>query len=157
MKTQTELGMAYRRAGRLPEAVTNLEQVRQSALKSFGPDHQYTVAAAWGLGISYRDAGRHVEARAMLGEGVRIVSALQNVSHEKLIDPQSPVDCDILITGDDAEAKEEVMHLVEAAGMRGIEAGSLDNAVAAEALTPVLLYINRKYKVVGAGIRITGI
>jgi 8-hydroxy-5-deazaflavin:NADPH oxidoreductase len=98
-----------------------------------------------------------LEARALLGEGVRIVSAFQNVSHEKLIDPHAPVDCDILITGDDDEAKQEVIRLVEAAGMRGIDAGSLDNAVAAEALTPVLLYINRKYKVVGAGIRITGI
>ena len=98
-----------------------------------------------------------LEARALLGDGVRIVSAFQNVSHEKLSDPHAEVDCDILITGDDDDAKQEVVKLVEAAGMRGIDAGSLENAVAAEALAPVLVYINRKYKVKGAGIRITGI
>lgn len=98
-----------------------------------------------------------LEARALLGDGVRIVSAFQNVSHEKLTDPHATVDCDILITGDDEDAKQQVIKLVEAAGMRGIDAGSLENAVAAEALTPVLLYINRKHKITGAGIRITGI
>jgi hypothetical protein len=98
-----------------------------------------------------------LEARNLLGDGVRIVSAFQNVSHEKLSDPHTEVDCDILITGDDADAKQEVIKLVEAAGMRGIDAGPLENAVAAEALTPVLLYINRKYGVKGSGIRITGL
>jgi NADPH-dependent F420 reductase len=98
-----------------------------------------------------------LEARALLPDSVRIVSAFQNVSHEKLNDPHSKVDCDILITGDDDDAKQEVVRLVEAAGMRGIDAGPLDNAVAAEALTPVLLFINRKYGVKGAGIRITGL
>jgi hypothetical protein len=61
------------------------------------------------------------------------------------------------MTGDDAEAKGEVAKLIEAAGMRAVDAGSLANAVAAEALTAVLLYINKKYGVKGAGIRITGI
>ena len=64
---------------------------------------------------------------------------------------------DVLVCGDDAEAKKDVMHLVEAAGMRGIDAGSLANSVAAEALTPVLLYINKTYGAKGAGIRITGV
>ena len=47
--------------------------------------------------------------------------------------------------------------LAEAAGMRGIDGGVLANSVAAEALTSVLIGINRRYKVNGAGIRITGI
>jgi hypothetical protein len=98
-----------------------------------------------------------LEARALLGEGVRIVSAFQNVSAEKMADPETHVDCDVLITGDDEEAKADVMKLVEAAGMRGIDAGPLANAVAAESLTPVLLYINKKYGVKGSGIRITGV
>jgi hypothetical protein len=41
--------------------------------------------------------------------------------------------------------------------MRGIDGGVLANSVAAEALTSVLIGINRRYKVNGAGIRITGI
>jgi predicted dinucleotide-binding enzyme len=79
------------------------------------------------------------------------------VSAEKLKDPETYVDCDVLICSDHAEAKEDVMSLVKAAGMRGIDAGPLANAVAAEALTPVLLYINKKYGVKGSGIRITGL
>jgi hypothetical protein len=63
----------------------------------------------------------------------------------------------VLVCGDDSEAKEEVVKLVEAAGMRGVDAGPLANAVAVEALTPVLIYINKKYKAKGAGIRITNI
>lgn len=98
-----------------------------------------------------------LEAKAMLGDGVRIVSAFQNVSSDKLQDPDTIVECDILMTGDDEEAKAEVGKLIESAGMRPVDAGPLANSVAAEVLTPVLLYINKKYGVKGAGIRITGI
>lgn len=97
-----------------------------------------------------------LEAQALLGDEVKVVSAFQNVSYVKLKDPEGDVDCDVLVTGDDAEAKAEVITLVEAAGMKGIDCGALANAVVAEALTPVLLYINKKYGVKGAGIRITG-
>lgn len=98
-----------------------------------------------------------LETQAMLGDGVRIVSAFQNVSAEKMVEADAFVDCDVLITGDDEAAKADVMKLVQAAGMRGIDAGPLANATAAESLTPVLLYINKKYGVKGAGIRITGL
>lgn len=98
-----------------------------------------------------------LEAHEYLGDSVRLVSAFQNVSAEKLKDPQIVVDCDVLVCSDDADAKAEVIKLVEAAGMRGVDAGPLANSVAAEALTPVLLYINKTYRVKGAGIRITGI
>jgi hypothetical protein len=99
-----------------------------------------------------------LEAQALLqGVEVRIVSAFQNVSSEKLKDPHTPVECDVLVTGDDADAKAQVIEVVKAAGMKGIDAGPLANAVAAEALTPVLLYINRAYKVKGVGLRITNL
>lgn len=98
-----------------------------------------------------------MEAQTLLGDNVRVVAAFQNVSAVKLKDPSREVDCDVLICADDDDAKQEAMTLVEAAGLRGIDAGPLANAVAAEALTPVLLYINKRYKVKGAGIRITGI
>jgi hypothetical protein len=98
-----------------------------------------------------------LEAAALLGEGVRIVSAFQNVSAEKMKAADEEVNCDVLVTSDDDEAKLEVIKLVEAAGMRGIDAGPLANAVAAESLTPVLLYINKKYGVKGAGVRITNL
>lgn len=98
-----------------------------------------------------------LEAQALLGDTVKVVAAFQNVSAEKLVDPAYQVDCDVLICGNDAEAKAQVIALAEAADMRGIDAGRLPNAIAVEALTPVLLYINRQYGVKGAGIRITGI
>lgn len=98
-----------------------------------------------------------LEAQELLGEGVKIVSAFNNVSASKLQNPDAEVDCDVLICSDDADAKADVMRLVEAAGMRGIDAGPLANSVAVEALTPVLLYINKTYSVRGAGIRITGV
>lgn len=98
-----------------------------------------------------------LEAAAIVGDGVKVVSAFQNVSSEKMVSVDSEVDCDVLVTGDDPAAKQEVMKLVEAAGMRGVDAGPLVNATAVEALTPVLLYINKAYGVKGSGIRITGI
>jgi NADPH-dependent F420 reductase len=98
-----------------------------------------------------------LEAQACVGADVRVVAAFQNVSSVKLADLHSAVDCDVLVCGDDEAAKGAVMQLIEAAGMRGVDAGTLRNAIAVEALTPVLLYINRRYGVKGSGIRITGI
>jgi 8-hydroxy-5-deazaflavin:NADPH oxidoreductase len=97
-----------------------------------------------------------LEAQALLSTS-RVVAAFQNVSAEKLVDPDYKVDCDVLICGDDETAKADVIKLAEAAGMRGIDAGPLANAIAIESLTPVLLYINKKYGVKGSGIRITGL
>ena len=54
-------------------------------------------------------------------------------------------------------AREAVIALAAAIGLRGIDAGVLANSVAAEALTAVLIGINRRYKSDGAGIRITGL
>jgi predicted dinucleotide-binding enzyme len=79
------------------------------------------------------------------------------VSAEQLVDPNHVVDCDVLVCGNDAEARAAVLKLVEGTGMKGVEAGSLANAVAIEALTPVLLWINKAYGIKGSGIRITGI
>jgi NADPH-dependent F420 reductase len=96
-------------------------------------------------------------AQSVLGEGVSVVSAFQNVSAGHLKDPEHFIDCDVLITGDDPEARAEVVKLASAAGLNGIEAGPLDNAVAAEAMTSLLIWMNRKYKSPGAGIRITAL
>ena len=94
-------------------------------------------------------------AQRFLGARVRVVSAFQNVAAHKL-QANEAIDCDVLVTGDDRAARETVVALAAALGLRGIEAGPLANSVAAEALTSVLIGINRRYKVDGAGIRITG-
>ncbi len=95
-------------------------------------------------------------AQQRLGESARVVAAFHNVAAHKL-QTSDPIDCDVLIFGDDPKDRAVVAALAEAAGLRGVHAGPLANAVAGEALTSVLIGINRNYKVDGAGIRITGL
>ena len=98
-----------------------------------------------------------VNVQRILGDNVRVVSAFQNVSANHLNDLNQKIKCDVLVCGDDAEAREETIKLVTAAGMRGVHGGPLVNSVVAEALTSVLIGINRRYKIPGAGIIITGL
>jgi NADPH-dependent F420 reductase len=93
----------------------------------------------------------------MLGDGVKVVSAFQNVSAHHLKDLHHTVECDVLVCGDDIPARETVVQLANACGLRGIHAGPLQNSVVAEALTSVLISINQRYKIPGSGIRITGL
>ena len=95
-------------------------------------------------------------AQARLGEAARVVAAFHNIAAKKL-QTDEPLDCDVLVCGDDPSDREAVIALAASAGLRGVHAGPLANAVAAEALTSVLIAINRHYKVPGAGIRITGL
>ena len=94
-------------------------------------------------------------AQAILGEGVRLVAGFHNVAAHKLAQDIA-VDCDILVFGDDKAARAEVVALADAIGLRGIHGGALVNAAAAEAMTSLLIFINKTYRVDGAGIRITG-
>ncbi len=98
-----------------------------------------------------------VKAQAMLGSGVRVVSAFQNVSAELLIEIGHAIDCDVLVCGDDRDARAQVIALARDAGMRAFHAGPLANSVVAEALTSVLITLNRQYKVKHSGIAITGL
>ena len=94
-------------------------------------------------------------AQAILGEGVRLVAGFHNVAAHKLAQDVE-VDCDILVFGDDKAARAEVVALADAIGLRGIHGGALVNSAAAEAMTSLLIFINKTYGVDGAGIRITG-
>jgi len=95
------------------------------------------------------------EAQELLGEATKVLTAFQNVSHEYL-QRDGPVPCDVLVCGDDPAAKEQVLQLVAAAGLVGWDAGPLRNAVVVEGLSPILFWINKRYKIKAAGIRITG-
>jgi 8-hydroxy-5-deazaflavin:NADPH oxidoreductase len=96
--------------------------------------------------------------QALAGKDVRVVSAFQNVAARHLADLKHAVDCDVLVCGDDQGACDAVIALCTDMGLRGLYAGPIANSAAAEALTSVLININRRYKVPGgAGIRITGI
>ncbi|HXY76078.1 MAG TPA: NADPH-dependent F420 reductase [Steroidobacteraceae bacterium] len=96
-----------------------------------------------------------VRAQRLLGDAVTVVSAFHNVAADKLA-TDDVIDCDVLIFSDEPAARSRVVELVRAAGLRAIEGGVLANSAAAEALTSVLIFINKKYRVDGAGVRITG-
>lgn len=94
-------------------------------------------------------------AQKMLGPDVRVVSAFHNVAAHKLATDQD-INCDVLVFGDDKSARAEVVALVAQIGLRGIHGGALANSAAAEAMTSVLIFINKTYQVDGAGVLITG-
>jgi NADPH-dependent F420 reductase len=94
-------------------------------------------------------------AQTLLGEEVKVVSAFQNVAAHHLQEGHG-LECDVLVCGDSKEARAEAIKLVEAAGMRGFHAGSIANAAAVEAMTSVLIFINKQYNC-HAGLRVTGI
>lgn len=94
-------------------------------------------------------------AQARLGPQVRVVSAFHNVAAAKL-SAGGDIDCDVLVFGDNREARDVVIGLADAIGTRGLDGGPIANSIAAEALTSVLIGINRRYKAGNAGLRITG-
>lgn len=95
-----------------------------------------------------------LEARQHLGPDARLVTAFHNVSAH-LLDSDEEIDCDILVFSDDVEARGVVVDLCPGMGLRGLAGGSLANSAAAEALTSILIYMNKTYKADGAGIRFT--
>lgn len=96
-----------------------------------------------------------VQAQDFLGEDVQVVSAFQNVGAMHLQEDHA-IECDVLVTGNKRAARDTVIELVKAVGLKGWHAGPLANAAAAEALTSILITINRHHKINGAGIVITG-
>jgi NADPH-dependent F420 reductase len=94
-------------------------------------------------------------AQTCLGDDVQVVSAFQNVGAQHLNEDHA-IACDVLVTGNKRAARDTVISLVEALGLKGWHAGPLANAAAAEAMTSVLITINRHHKIEGAGIVITG-
>ena len=97
-----------------------------------------------------------VRAQRLLGDEVTVVSAFHNVSAEKLA-TDAEMDGDVLVFGDDKHARAQVVALAGRAGLRGLHGGPLVNSAAAEALTSVLIFVNKTYRVEGgAGIRLTG-
>jgi NADPH-dependent F420 reductase len=96
------------------------------------------------------------EAQA-LAPDARVVAALHHVSHVHLQDLEHALHGDVLVAGDDPAAKETVIGLVQDLGMRGVDAGPLANAAALEAMTPVLIYMNKRYKQRGLGLKVEGL
>lgn len=120
-----------------------------------------SATIAWPPGLDGKESAAEA-LRAALGDEVRVAAAFQTVSaktlaklHEK--EPDRMEDEDVLVFSDDAAARKETMKLVEEIGLRGVEAGPLANCRVAEALTGLLIAVNKLYGVKSSGIRVTGL
>ena len=102
-----------------------------------------------------------------LGKNVRVVSAFQTIAAAELAtetsreslsggNGHSSLENEVLVCGNNVEARSCVISLVEAAGLKGWHAGPIDNSVVSESLTPVLIFLNKRYQMNGSGIRIVG-
>lgn len=97
------------------------------------------------------------QARAILGNGPRVVAGLHTIAAEALSDLERDIDSDVLLCADDAEAKGRVGTLIDGIpGMRWVDCGRLEMARVAEPLTALLVSINRTYKIKDSGFRIAG-
>jgi NADPH-dependent F420 reductase len=100
--------------------------------------------------------GSAAQQQQVLLPGAKIVAAFQNLSAKKLL-KGAPLEADVVVCSDDADAKKQVMTLAAAIeGVRGVDGGALANSQMVEAITVLLVSINRNYKT-QAGIRIAGI
>jgi NADPH-dependent F420 reductase len=101
--------------------------------------------------------GSAAEQAAALLPRSRVVAAFHHISAKVLLDSDEPDETDVLVLGDDREAKRVVMDLADAiAGLRGIDAGPLRLARWVEGMTAVIIAVNRRYKT-RAGLRVTGV
>ena len=95
-------------------------------------------------------------AQSILGDDVKVVSAFQNISAE-LLQSDKEIDCDVLVCGNKREWRQEVIDLVNTLGMKGWHAGMLPNSAAVEAMTSVLISINKHHAISHSGIKVTGL
>ncbi len=94
-------------------------------------------------------------AQNFLGEDVQVVTAFQNVAAH-LLQEDVQIACDVLVAGNKRAARDKVIELAEQAGMRAWHAGPIENSAAAEALTSILIQINRRHEISHSGITIVG-
>jgi NADPH-dependent F420 reductase len=96
-------------------------------------------------------------AREIVPKNIPVLAAFHNVSASVLQDMDHAAECDILVCGDDKEAKEKLLTLIETIeDLRPLDAGPLEMARLVEGITPLLISLNRRYKT-HSGIRITGV
>ena len=97
------------------------------------------------------------EAQAVLGPGAKVVAAFHHIAAHELSALDHAISGDGLFCGDDAAAKAVVAELIKATGARPVDVGPLKHAPLIEGITPLLIEINKRYKIKASGIRITGI
>ncbi len=107
------------------------------------------------LGVPQGSAAE--QAQEMAPDGVRVVSAFHTVGASTLGDLDQELDEDVLIAGDEKDAKRELAALVQRIpGLRPVDCGRLEMARMIEGLTPLLISVNSRHKA-HAGVRLTGL
>ena len=96
-------------------------------------------------------------AQEVLGPGVKVVAAFQNVPAHALRKLDEPVPSDVLVCADDLDAAQKVIQLAQDGKMGAYYAGKLANSITVEGLTSLLIVMNKHHKVKNASIGITGI
>jgi NADPH-dependent F420 reductase len=139
-----------------------LKSVRGSLKNCIFVDATVPLAATIGgkptrlLGVWQGSAAE--QSREVIPAAIPVIAAFHNVSAEALQDSAQPLDCDILVCGDDVPAKNRLFALIRLiGGLRPVDAGALEMARVVESVTALLISINRQHKVHHAGIRITGL
>jgi hypothetical protein len=102
-------------------------------------------------------AGSSAEEAQALLPGARVVAAFHHIAAHELAETDHAIECDLLLCGGNAAAKEIVSGLAVALGLRVIDVGALANAGPVEGITALLATINRRYKLKNSGITITGL
>jgi 8-hydroxy-5-deazaflavin:NADPH oxidoreductase len=96
------------------------------------------------------------EIQALLPEA-RVVAAFHHIAAHELAETDHAIECDLLLCGGDAGAKEVVTALGVSLGLRVVDVGAITNAGPVEGITALLATINRRYKLKNSGIKITGL
>lgn len=97
------------------------------------------------------------EAQEFLGPSVKVVAAFQNIGCDLLKELGKVIDCDVLVCGDDSDARRLAAVLAAKAGLRAVDTGSSQHAGTIEGLTALLIDLKRRYKTKETGIKITGL
>jgi len=96
------------------------------------------------------------EAQHLLPQSL-VVSAFQTVSAEELQEPSIRMEGDVIVCSDHPQAKAVVTGLAKKIpDLRPVDGGALANSRYVEQITPLLVNINRIYKI-HAGIKIVGL
>lgn len=117
-------------------------------------------SAIGGSPITYLDLwdGAAAERSAKILKEANVICAFNNISSAALMNFEEPIDCDCLISGDDADSKAIATDLIEKIpGVNVIDCGPLERAKIIEKITPLLIGLNIRNKTQFGGIRITGL
>ncbi len=161
----TIIGMENDGAARAADisVLTVVQSAQQAALTGLKDALQGKILADATARIDFRDPKPPVPpaaaeiAQRILGDGVRVVAAFQNVPAHALKKLDEPIDSDVLVCSDDVDAAEQIITLAVAGGMNAFYAGGLVNAVTVEGLTAILISLNKYHNVKTASIGITGV